>query len=415
MSSLIEQSQGRKIRRWFVYSISTVLVLASIGGVLYGLHALILPFIMGAFLAYLFKPLTKSFQSQHWTKYLHLSIFLLGTGAVLYGLSLLVIKSLPNEQEKVALKVRLQYRINERYRSLLGLEKNEKGNYFYENFGHEIEPIRSQVMHYLTLSENESLLFVGSEKNEVYLRYHDENLKENRVLRETVPEHQDVTLETIKKPTGFLSMIMKTASSWIIFPLVFIFFLLDKGEILHFVMRLVPNRYFELAYSVVGNVDEALGRYIRGTLVECALVGLSLTLGFFVCGFDFQVAFLIGVIGGLTNAIPFLGNAIACLLGAGYSLIVENIHPWLPFVTPHNLSLVAISVVMLVHFLDNAVFQPLVVGKAVNLHPLVVILGVFGGSMMFGFAGLIFAIPTIVIATTVIKTVFTGLERYKII
>ena len=77
--------------------------------------------------------------------------------------------------------------------------------------------------------------------------------------------------------------------------------------------------------------------------------------------------------------------------------------------------LAVVAVVMLVHLLDNAIFQPLVVGKAVNLHPLVVILGVFGCSMMFGFAGLIFAIPTIVIVTTVVKTFFTGLERYKII
>jgi len=99
----------------------------------------------------------------------------------------------------------------------------------------------------------------------------------------------------------------------------------------------------------------------------------------------------------LTNAIPFLGTAIACVLSAGYSLIAENIQPIVPFVNTDNLMLVSIGVVMLVHLLDNAIFQPLVVGKAVNLHPLVVILGVFGGSMMFGFAGLIFAIPSIII------------------
>jgi predicted PurR-regulated permease PerM len=70
---------------------------------------------------------------------------------------------------------------------------------------------------------------------------------------------------------------------------------------------------------------------------------------------------------------------------------------------------------MVAHLLDNAIFQPLVVGSAVNLHPLVVILGVFGGSLMFGFAGLIFAIPTIVVLKVVTETFFTGLKDYRII
>ena len=74
-----------------------------------------------------------------------------------------------------------------------------------------------------------------------------------------------------------------------------------------------------------------------------------------------------------------------------------------------------VSVVVVVHLLDNAVFQPMVVGKLVNLHPIVVVMGVFGGSLIFGFAGLVLAIPTIVISMVVVKTFFTGLYRYKII
>ncbi len=422
MNTILEQNQGRKIRRWFVYSISTILVLVSVGGILYGLHSLILPFIMGAFLAYLFKPLTKKFQSSHWTKYVKLAVVLGLTSVALYGLTILVINTIPTDQEKVVLKVRLQYRFNERYKSWMGLNDNGKGNFIFDNIGSELAPVKNQITHHLSLNEKEDLLFRGSEKNQTYLRYYADNLKEQnedekriQIVGDSKDDQFLAQKSDPKKASGFLAIAMKTASSWIIFPLVFIFFLLDRGEIMHFTMRLVPNRYFELAFSVIRSVDEALGRYIRGTLIECALVGISLTIGFYLCGFDFQVAFLIGTIGGLTNAIPFLGTAIACILSAGYSLIVENAHPLIPFVTVDNLMLAVVAVVMVVHLLDNAVFQPLVVGKAVNLHPLVVILGVFGGSMMFGFAGLIFAIPTIVIITTVFKTFFLGLERYKII
>lgn len=421
MSSVIEQSHNRKIRRWIVYGVASTLLFMSTIGLLIGLRSLILPFIFGVFLAYLFKPLMSKFQTGHWTKYLKLGIFFVAMGAGIWGFTAAISNALPNDQEAVLLKVRLQHRFNERYKSWMGLTQEGKGNFLYESLGSEIDALKQQVNHYLHLSEKENQLFLSSERNELYLRYYTENVRdledgESKINATQETDNRMVAGEAKPaKKGGLLSALMKTASSWIVFPLVFIFFLLDRGEILHFFMRLVPNRYFELAYSVIENVDEALGKYIRGTLIECLLVGLSLVIGFYLCGYEIQIAILIGAIGGLTNAIPFLGTAIACVLSAGYSLIAENIQPLVPFVNTDNLMLVSIGVVLLVHLLDNAVFQPLVVGKAVNLHPLVVILGVFGGSMMFGFAGLIFAIPSIVILTVVVKTLFTGLERYKII
>lgn len=208
---------------------------------------------------------------------------------------------------------------------------------------------------------------------------------------------------------------MHIATTWLIFPLAFMFILLDKGQIIHFFMRTVPNRYFELAYTVVENVDEALGRYIRGTIIECLLVGLTLIIGFYLSGMDFKIALVIGLVGGITNAIPFVGTFIACIVGAAYSLIAEDIHPLLPFINHDSLLLAVLAVVMITHLLDNAIYQPLVVGSAVDIHPLAVVLGVFGGSMMFGFAGLIFAIPSIVVIKVVTETLFSGLKDYRII
>jgi predicted PurR-regulated permease PerM len=64
---------------------------------------------------------------------------------------------------------------------------------------------------------------------------------------------------------------------------------------------------------------------------------------------------------------------------------------------------------------DNWVYQPLVLGKAVNLHPLVVVLGVTGGSAIFGFAGMLFSIPAIVILNVVLTTIVEQLKAYFII
>ncbi len=430
------QKNARKFRRWIVQGLSAVVFFALTIGIIYGLRPLLMPFIMGAFLAYLFKPLAKKFQMTHWTGYIKLFAFLGGAGVVLYGLTTMVANSLPSESEAIVLKVRLQYRINDRFVHWMGLQNNEKGNFIYQSFGSEIEPLKQQLNHILDLNEAEQKTFFSHldllkknnpEEAVKYSTFFNQN-QSSAISDNLKADAEPTALETdshlagqlttpakSKKSSGFLGQMLKSAAHWIIFPLIFIFMLLDNGQILHFFMRLVPNRYFELTYSVVQSADEALGKYIRGTLIECALVGLSLTIGFYLCGFDFQISFLIGAIGGLTNAIPFVGTAIACVLSAAYALIAENIHPVLPFVTLDNLMLVMIGVVIIVHLLDNAIFQPMVVGKLVNLHPIVVIMGVFGGSLMFGFAGLIFAIPAIVISQVVVKTFFTGMHRYKII
>jgi predicted PurR-regulated permease PerM len=166
---------------------------------------------------------------------------------------------------------------------------------------------------------------------------------------------------------------------------------------------------------VIDRVDTALGHYIRGTMIECTLVGLTIMIGLYLCGLNAKISILVGFIGGMTNAIPFVGTALACVVGSAFGLIAEDINPILPFITESNLIVAVFGVVMVAHLLDNAVYQPLVVGGAVHIHPLAVILGVFGGSLAFGFAGLLLAIPTIVIFKVVTETLFEGLKAYRII
>lgn len=420
--------KSRKVRRIFVYTLATLFFTALFGGLLYGMQPMLLPLVLGAFLAYLFKPITASFKGSLLAKYMRALILLIGVGTMLYWSMALVKASLPNEREKLQLKIRLQYRLNERFKSWMGLDTNPKGNFIYKFVGNELDQLRSQAVSFVKLSDEERKRFLdlyeqNSDSNEEasrYFNYYVTNLKSQKLdvekIKAQMKEMAAVKVEEKKeKEASTLAAIMTAFSHWIIMPLAFIFILLDKGQIIHFFIRIVPNRYFELMYMLVDNVDEALGKYIRGTMIECLLVGLTLITGFYLIGLDLRVAILIGTVGGLTNAIPFVGTFIACAIGATYALIAENIQPILPLVNENNLMIAVIAVVMIAHLLDNAIFQPLVVGSAVNIHPLVVILGVFGGSLMFGFAGLIFAIPTIVILKVVTETLFTGLKDYRII
>ena len=129
-------------------------------------------------------------------------------------------------------------------------------------------------------------------------------------------------------------------SAWILAPLIFIFLGFDNGQIRRFFIGLVPNRYFELSLTVLDRLDDAIGKYLRGTLTECFLVGLMLTVGLILLGLPTEIAVTIGVVSGLLNAIPFLGTAIALVIGLGYALVAENIRPLIPGLNPNDLALV---------------------------------------------------------------------------
>jgi predicted PurR-regulated permease PerM len=204
-------------------------------------------------------------------------------------------------------------------------------------------------------------------------------------------------------------------SAWMLAPLIFIFLGFDNGQIRRFFIGLVPNRYFELSLTVIDELDDAIGRYLRGTLTECFLVGLVLTLGLILLGIPWGIAVAIGVVSGLLNAIPFLGIVIALAISVGYALIAENIRPLIPGLNPNDLALYVLVLVVLVHILDDVVFQPFVLGSAVNVHPLVVVIAIIGGSVIMGLWGMLIAIPTVVVVKTAVSTLFKELRDYRII
>jgi len=154
---------------------------------------------------------------------------------------------------------------------------------------------------------------------------------------------------------------------------------------------------------------------LRGTLMECFMGCLTITLGLILLGIPFGVAVAIGVVSGLLNAIPFLGAVIALVIGVGYALIAENVRPLIPGLNPSDLALYVVILVVLVHILDDVVFQPFVLGSAVNVHPLVVVIAIIGGSLIMGLWGMLFAIPTVVVMKTAVATLFKELKDYRII
>jgi predicted PurR-regulated permease PerM len=435
------KEKERKLRRRIFTSTFGFLTVLATCILLYKLRTLILPIVVGALLAYLFRPVKDRFQIS-WLSHEVRVLFLFA--CVGFGLFMGINRArklIPDERQKLELKVRLKFKVNEKFQEIVGTNDREKRqNPISQLVSKEAGPIVVSLYHFLDLDQEEIDLFLKYRKGykgeapieDKFYDYFQANLTTNRYAAQAKQrEPASVVIggggelthlnntdtisdgqphDEIKKGS-----LMEDLSVWVLAPLIFVFMGFDNGQIRKYVIGLVPNRYFELSLTVLDMLDDAIGKYLRGTLMECGLVGLTLSIGLFLLGIPVSLALAIGLVSGLVNAIPFLGPAIGMVIALCYSLIAENIQPILPGLVSQDIAIYVVALVAITHVLDNVVFQPIVLGSAVNLHPLVVIVAIIGGSILMGVWGMLLAIPTVVIVKTAVETLFKELKDYRII
>ncbi|OPX56571.1 protein of unknown function DUF20 [Oceanospirillum multiglobuliferum] len=430
---------SRAKRRQRFYVVTGLLGFSLFIVLIWTLRELTLPAIVGALAAYLCHPLLALMRRWRIPKGLAILTLFAGFFFLISLASSQIRDAIPDEQGKLELRVRIQYKLDDKYQALMQIDEQGKGNLLHRLVGAEIEPFYDRLNRLLMLNPEERASFERYYVDHYSVQRFDQTFY--RYFLHNLAQYQkrggDLTMDEGEPNTGsqakaavseinastnlnteqksLLGVIGGVISLWMAAPFVFLFLLLDEGEIKRSVVQLVPNHYFEMVLTVLNNVDDALGKYLRGTFLECTLVGFTLMLGLYLIGLGAKWAFVIGTIAGLANAIPFLGPAIGLLIGAGYALIVETFTPFFSIIDADNMVLWVCIVVAVTQLLDNAVYQPIVLGNAVSLHPLVVIIGVMGGSILLGFIGMLFAVPVIVIVKVVIETLFKEMKAYQII
>jgi len=425
-----EKERERKVRRRIFYLIFGTLALISGGFLIWKLSILILPIIVGALMAFLFRPVKERFEVRWLPHEVQVLCSFAVIGVVLFFAFNTFRKHIPDEEEKLEFKVRLKYKLNDRYRQLVAKLPEGKSNAVAALIEKELGPLMDKLNQVLALNPEERSLFLKyaagyNGKPPIQSKFVDYFRAIQTTGKYVIPERTPNGPASPTAPAAPAATQPPAAeegtsleskfSAWILAPLIFLFLGFDNGQIRRFFISLVPNRYFELSLTVLDRLDDAIGRYLRGTLIECFLVGLTLTLGLILLGIPLGIAVAIGVISGLLNAIPFLGAVIALVIGVGYALIAENVRPLIPGLNPNDLALYVVILVVIAHVLDDVVFQPFVLGGAVNVHPLVVVIAIIGGSLIMGLWGMLFAIPTVVVVKTAVETFFKELKDYRII
>jgi predicted PurR-regulated permease PerM len=181
-------------------------------------------------------------------------------------------------------------------------------------------------------------------------------------------------------------MVTSFIANLLLVPLIAYFMIRDGKRMRRRVVDMVPNRYFEMTLMMFYRIDRQIGGYLRGRLIECSLVSVTLivVMGIARLFVPLNQIFLISCVFGATNVIPYvgpvLGVAFGVLLYLGAGMPLSSIY-------------VLVGAVLAAHLIDSLLIAPAVLSHNVDLHPLTSALVLVIGGETLGILGLFIAIP----------------------
>ena len=188
-----------------------------------------------------------------------------------------------------------------------------------------------------------------------------------------------------------LSSSIKVVSNFVLGILIAFYLSLDFKNVNKYVSILVPNRFHEDIKKIGKPLNEMLRNYVNGTLLSCLFVMILSLIGFLISGVSSPLLFAIFC--AITNLIPYFGPYIG---GIPVVLIGFTMNPYVGFG--------CLITVVLVQFLEGNILNPLIVGKAVSLHPVILMLSLLVFEYFFGIFGMVIAVP--IVATIKIVLLF---------
>lgn len=297
------------------------------------------PFLIGAILAYLGKPLV------HWAAGRGISRALSTTVVVmLFGLALLALflVLIPLIQSEVALAAR-------RVPDLVGQAMERFSPWLEEQLG---------------------------------LRLAFDLASIRTLVTENMDEARDLSLHVLSGlKTGGIIVVSILVNIALI-PVVMFYLLRDWEMIGERLFALVPRRWLQKTRTIVIDIDSVLAEFLRGQLMVMGVLAIYYAVALTAVGLERGVA--IGVLTGLLVFIPYVGFGLGLTLGILAALL--QWHGWPGF-------LAVLAVYGVGQLVENYILVPYLVGDRIGLHPLAVIFALLAFGQLFGFAGVLLALP----------------------
>lgn len=195
---------------------------------------------------------------------------------------------------------------------------------------------------------------------------------------------------------GYLSRSGFAVLAWIanivLLPVLTFFLLRDWDIFVERAASLVPRKYIGTVTRLAQESSEVLGGFLRGQLLVMVILGIMYGLGLWLVGLDLGI--LIGIIAGLFTFVPYLGPTSGVVFGVIAALVQYG--DW-----KHVLGVLAVFGIGQV--IESYWLTPKLVGDRIGLHPVAVIFAVLAGGQLFGFLGMLLALPVAAIANVLLR------------
>ncbi len=190
---------------------------------------------------------------------------------------------------------------------------------------------------------------------------------------------------------------------FLVFIFIYTFFLLYYRRLLmRFVVAAFSEKYISIIYDISEQVKHIIKKYILGLFFEMTIVAAIGCTAFFILGIKY--ALMLGLMVGIFNVIPYIGIFTALLISVSITFSTSE----------SRYALFVAIVIICIHLFDSNFLMPKIVGSQVRVNPLIVIIGVIAGEMIWGIPGMFLSIPYIAIAKVIFDRV-DGLQPWGIL
>lgn len=182
----------------------------------------------------------------------------------------------------------------------------------------------------------------------------------------------------------FLMDIINSILTIAVIPFIAFYMLKDFDAMKKAAWYITPRQWRQPGTKFLHDVDKSLGSYIRGQLLVCLVIGVLSSILFWIAGIKYSL--LLGAIVGITNVIPYFGP----IIGAIPAVIIAA-------TMSVKMVLISLAIVFSLQFLEGNILSPLIVGKSLHMHPLMIMFALLAGGEIGGILGLILAVPVLVV------------------
>lgn len=180
--------------------------------------------------------------------------------------------------------------------------------------------------------------------------------------------------------------------SLFLIPILTFYLLRDWDTIMRRLGALVPGKHRETVLQLARDTDEALGAFLRGQVLVMLALSIIYSAGLTLVGLKFAIA--IGVVAGLVSFVPYLGF----VFGIGLAALTVAMEP-----NPLWMLLGVIATFTIAQMIEGSILTPRLVGDRIGLHPVIVIFSIAAGGQLFGFFGILLALPAAAVLSVLVR------------